>query len=255
MAMRNLKLILSYDGTDFNGWQTQPGYRTVQSEIEAAIFKVTGSQVFANASGRTDAGVHALGQVVNFWCPTRLTPAVLVRALNAHLPDDIAVSHCSEVVQSFDASKDAERKLYRYVINDSLVRSPFMYRFATPSRHRLDTQAMSQGAHALVGRHDFHSFETDWPNRLSSIRTVTHLSINRVGEHIWIDIEADGFLYNMVRSIAGTLMNVGRGFWPASKVAEILHAENRTQAGPTAPPMGLFLIRVTYPPAIEKKNE
>jgi tRNA pseudouridine38-40 synthase len=105
---------------------------------------------------------------------------------------------------------------------------------------------MAQAAEPLKGRHDFHSFETEWPNRASSVRTITHLAVNRCGEHVWIDVEADGFLYNMVRAIAGTLMNVGRGFWPVEQVAAILRAEDRTQAGPTAPACGLFLMRVTY---------
>src|SRR5258706_14367722 len=123
-VMRNLKLTLAYDGTDFNGWQTQPGYRTVQETLEQAIQTVTGQKVFANASGRTDSGVHALGQVVNFYVETRLQPGVMVRALNANLPDDVAVSHCCEAGQAFDANKDALRKLYRYVITDAPVRSP-----------------------------------------------------------------------------------------------------------------------------------
>jgi tRNA pseudouridine38-40 synthase len=253
--VRNLKITLSYDGTDFNGWQTQPGYRTVQETLEKAIEAATGNAVFANASGRTDAGVHAVGQVANFYCNSRLAPEVLVRAINAHLPGDVSVRDCREAVQSFDASKDAVRKLYRYVILDSPIRSPFLHRYATMSRHRLDAARMARAGRCLVGRHDFHSFETEWPNRLTSIRTITHLSVNRVGEYIWIDVEADGFLYNMVRAIAGTLMNVGRGHWTEEKVAEILSAEDRKEAGPTAPPQGLFLMRVTYPDAKPETSE
>lgn len=252
--MRNLKLTLAYDGTDFNGWQTQPGFRTVQECLEKAIEAITGKKSFANASGRTDSGVHAVGQVVNFYSETLLKPDVIVRAFNAHLPDDIAVSHCGEAGQAFDANKDALRKLYRYVITDSPVRSPFLNRYATHSRHRLDVEKMGDASRCLLGRHDFHSFETEWPNRLTSIRTINHLAVSRVGEYIWIDVEADGFLYNMVRAIAGTLMNVGRGYWPIEKVAEILSAEDRKEAGPTAPAQGLFLMRVTYPRGIEKPD-
>lgn len=253
--MRNLKLTLGYDGTDFNGWQTQPNFRTVQETLEKAVQAVIGSKVFANASGRTDAGVHAVGQVVNFYADTRLAAPVLVRALNAHLPDDVAVRDCSEATQVFDANKDALRKLYRYVILDSPLRSPFMHRYAAMSRHRLDAAAMARAGRCLLGRHDFHSFETEWPNRLTSIRTITQLSVNRVGDYVWIDVEADGFLYNMVRAIAGTLMNVGRGYWPESRVEEILNAEDRTEAGPTAPAKGLFLMRVTYADAIARRDE
>jgi len=244
--MRNIKLTLSYDGTDFNGWQTQPGYRTIQEVLETAIASVTVARPHCNASGRTDAGVHALGQVVNFYTETRLSSEVLLRAINAHLPADVAVREVAEESQAFDANKDARLKLYRYVITDSAVRNPFVYRYATASRHLLDAAAMARASRCLLGRHDFHSFETEWPNRMTSIRTVSHLSVNRAGEYIWIDVEADGFLYNMVRAIAGTLMNVGRGYWPEEKVEGILNAEDRREAGPTAPPQGLFLMRVKY---------
>jgi tRNA pseudouridine38-40 synthase len=246
--MRNLKLTLAYDGTDYNGWQTQPGYRTVQETLETAIASLTGRPARVNASGRTDTGVHAVGQVVNFYSETGLPPDVLVRALNAHLPPDIVVSAALDVPQAFDANRDARRKLYRYVIHDGPVPNLFLRRYYFQSRHPLDAEVMRAAAEPLRGRHDFHSFETDWPNRMSSVRTITQLSLNRMGEWIWLDVEADGFLYNMVRAIAGTLINVGRGFWPASRVTEILEAEDRSEAGPTAPAQGLFLMRVSYEP-------
>jgi tRNA pseudouridine38-40 synthase len=212
--VRNIALTISYDGTDFNGWQTQPGYRTVQETLE---------KVLADFTGET-----------------------FVRAVNARLPPDVVVRDAREVDQSFDANKDAKRKLYRYVIHDGPVPSPFLRRYAYHVRRRLDAAAMRRASRCLIGRHDFHSFETDWPNRLSSIRTVTHLGVSRAGEYIWIDVEADGFLYNMVRSIAGTLIDVGRGHIPEGRVEEVLNAEDRRLAGPTAPPQGLFLMRVTY---------
>jgi tRNA pseudouridine38-40 synthase len=245
--MRNLKLTLSYDGTDFAGWQTQPGRRTVQETLESAIIRVTQeARVRANASGRTDAGVHAVAQVVNFYTATALAPETLMRAVNAQLPPDVIVKAAAEASQSFDANKDARRKLYRYVIHDGPVPDVFLRRHACHVKRRLDAAAMRRASRVLLGRHDFHSFETDWPNRLTSIRTVTHLGVSRAGDYVWIDVEADGFLYNMVRSIAGTLINVGRGFWPESRVQEILTAEDRREAGPTAPAQGLFLMRVTY---------
>jgi tRNA pseudouridine38-40 synthase len=245
--MRNIKLTLAYDGTDFKGWQTQPGYRTVQETLEQAIAKLTGEErVRVNASGRTDSGVHALGQVANFYTATHYSPEVLVRAINTHMPNDVVVREAADVPQAFDASHDAIRKLYRYVIHDGPVPDLFLRRYCCQSRHPLDAAAMRRAAEPLKGRHDFHSFETDWPNRMSSVRTITHLSVNRFGDWIWIDVEADGFLYNMVRAIAGTLMNVGRGYWPEERLTEILHAEDRTQAGPTAPAQGLFLVRVKY---------
>jgi len=244
--MRNIKLTISYDGTDFYGWQTQAGFRTVQETLEQAIARLAGEAVRLNASGRTDTGVHAVGQVVNFYSETQLPPDILVRALNAHLPPDVVVSEAVDVPQAFDANRDARRKLYRYVIHDGPVPNLFLRRYCCRSRHPLDADAMRTAADPLRGRHDFHSFETDWPNRMSSVRTITHLSLNRMGEWIWLDVEADGFLYNMVRAIAGTLINVGRGYWPVSKVSEILQAENRSEAGPTAPAQGLFLMRVSY---------
>ncbi len=245
--MRNIKLILSYDGSDFSGWQTQPGYRTVQETLEQAIAKLTGEpRIRVNASGRTDAGVHALGQVVNFRSSSQHPSEVLVRAVNAHLPGDVVVREAADVPESFDANRDARRKLYRYVIHDGAVPDPLMRRWCCQSRHRLDVAAMQRAAAPLRGRHDFHSFETEWPNRASSVRTITHLALARFGDWIWLDVEADGFLYNMVRAIAGTLIEVGRGYWPETKVAEILEAGDRTHAGPTAPARGLFLMRVSY---------
>jgi tRNA pseudouridine38-40 synthase len=245
--MRNIRLTLSYDGTDFHGWQTQPGLRTVQETLEKALADLTGElRVRVNASGRTDTGVHAVGQVVNFHSETRLAPEVIVRALNARLPADVVVREGAEVPDAFDANRDAKRKLYRYVIHDGPVPDLFMRRYCCHVRHELDARAMARAATVLRGTHDFRSFETEWPNRASSVRTIIHLTVNRMGEWIWIDVEADGFLYNMVRAIAGTLMNVGRGYWPESKVEEILHTADRTQAGPTAPAQGLFLMRVSY---------
>jgi tRNA pseudouridine38-40 synthase len=244
--MRNIRLTLSYDGTDFSGWQTQPGFRTVQETLETAIAAVTGERIRVNASGRTDTGVHAIGQVANFYTNTRHTADVLLRAVNAHLPVDVVISEAADVPQAFDANRDAKRKLYRYVIHDGPVPSPFLRRYCFHSRHPLDVAAMRQAAEPLRGRHDFHSFESDWPNRMSSVRTITHLAVNRMAEWIWLDVEADGFLYNMVRAIAGTLINVGRGYWPVEQVALILKAEDRRVAGPTAPAQGLFLMRVIY---------
>ncbi len=244
--MRNIKLTLAYDGTDFKGWQTQPEHRTVQECLEKAIAELTGENVSVNAAGRTDAGVHAVGQVVNLYTQSPHPCDVFVRAVNAHLPPDVVNSEAVDMPQSFDANRDAKRKLYRYIIHDGAATDPFMRRYCHQSRHRLDVEAMRRAMAVLKGRHDFHSFETDWPNRMSSVRTITHISLNRFGEWIWLDVEADGFLYNMVRAIAGTLMEVGRGYWPDTEVAAILQAEDRCRAGPTAPAQGLFLMRVTY---------
>ncbi len=244
--VRNLKLVISYDGTDFAGWQRQPHQRTVQQVLEESLLQLTGVEPPTNASGRTDAGVHALGQVLHFYTASRHPPEIFVKALNAMLPPDVRVLGASEVSQAFHATLDAKSKLYRYVIDNGRVANPFQLRYAYHVYQSLDIAAMNRAASALKGRHDFRSFETNWPNRTSSVRTIFHLAVSRMGDFVWVDVEADGFLYNMVRSIAGTLIQVGIGRWPESKVAEALRAEDRRQAGPTAPPQGLFLVRVRY---------
>ena len=246
--MRNIKLVLSYDGTDFSGWQRQPDRRTVQEVLEEAIGRLTGVASTTNASGRTDAGVHALGQVVHFYTASKHAPAVFVKALNAMLPPDVRVRSAEEVPQAFHATLDAKTKLYRYVIDNDPIGDPFQLRYSHHVYQKLDVEAMNRAAQALKGRHDFHSFETNWPNRTSSVRTITHIAVSRTGEFVWLEVEADGFLYNMVRSIAGTLILVGIGRWDESRVAEALAAEDRREAGPTAPPQGLFLVRVNYSP-------
>jgi tRNA pseudouridine38-40 synthase len=245
--MRNIKLTISYDGTDFHGWQAQPELRTVQETLRCAIVALTGEEdVRVNGSGRTDTGVHAVGQVANFHTTTRHPTSVILRALNAHLPKDLSITRVEEVSPGFNANRDAIRKLYRYVIHDGDVPDLFLRRYAHHSRYKLDAAVMRRAAAALVGTHDFRCFETEWPNRASSVRTILHLAVNRLGDWIWLDVEADGFLYNMVRAIAGTLMNVGRGYWPETRVSEVLESGDRDQAGATAPAHGLFLIRVTY---------
>jgi tRNA pseudouridine38-40 synthase len=244
--MRNIKLLLSYDGTDFSGWQRQPDRRTVQQVLEAALGRLTGVEPSTNASGRTDAGVHALGQVVHFYTASRHPPEVFVKALNATLPPDVRIRGAWEMPQAFHATLDARGKLYRYVIDNDPIGDPFQRRYAYHVYQPLDVAAMQRAAEALRGRHDFHSFETNWPNRTSSVRTISQIAVSRVNSFVWIDVEADGFLYNMVRSIAGTLVLVGKGRWAESRVAEALAAEDRREAGPTAPPQGLFLVSVRY---------
>ena len=244
--MRNIRLVLSYDGSDFSGWQTQPGFRTVQETLETAVAALGGSPIRANASGRTDAGVHAVGQVVNFFTDLKIPTDKLAKAINAFLPEDVVVRSAEEAPQSFDANRDAKRKLYRYAIHDGIVPDVFRGATVVVRASGWTRRRWRERRRCLVGRHDFHSFETEWPNRMSSVRTITHLSVTRTGDVIWLDVEADGFLYNMVRAIAGTLMNVGRGYWPESEVGEILRAEDRRRAGPTAPAQGLFLMHVTY---------
>ena len=260
-AMRTLKLTLAYDGTAYAGWQVQPGCRTVQGTLEAAVRKVTGQGVRVVASGRTDAGVHALGQVAGFQTHSDLTADVLRRALNAELPEDVAVLEVAEAADDFHPIRDALRKRYRYLIHDARVRDVFRRQYCWHYTHgRLDAEAMSRAGKTLLGTHDFRSFQSSGAERESSVRTIFDVSVQRRREeerrgeegrgeeHDWItlEVEADGFLYNMVRAIVGTLVEVGRGAQPESWPAEVLQAADRAAAGPTAPPQGLFLVRVDY---------
>jgi len=244
--VRNLKLLITYDGTDFSGWQRQPDRRTVQQLLEEAIGRLTGVEPPTNASGRTDAGVHALGQVVHFYTASAQPAAVFVKALNAILPPDIRVKGAWDVPQAFHSTLDAKSKRYRYVIDNQPIADPFRLRTSYHVYLPLDAPAMHRAAQHLKGRHDFHSFETNWPNRTSSVRTISDIAVARSGDDVTIEVEADGFLYNMVRTIAGTLIQVGIGRWPEARVREALLAEDRQAAGPTAPPQGLFLLRVHY---------
>jgi tRNA pseudouridine38-40 synthase len=244
--MRNFKLTLSYDGTDFQGWQTQPDCRTVQTTVQDAIEAITRERVRLTGSGRTDAGVHAMGQVANFHCSTKLSAEVLLRAIPTKLPVDVGLKSVEEVSIDFDACRDAVRKMYQYRIYDGATHDPFIRKYAYACKYKLDAELMHAAAQALLGKHDFHSFETHWPNRKSSVRTILQIHVLRQEQTICLQVEADGFLYNMVRAVAGTLIQIGRGYFAADSMAKILAAEDRNQAGPTAPPEGLCLMKVYY---------
>jgi tRNA pseudouridine38-40 synthase len=244
--MRNIQLILAYDGTDFHGWQRQRGLRTIQQVLEEAIEQLTGAPASTTACSRTDRGVHALAQSVHFLTMSHHSTEKMVRALNAILPPDVRVVDARDRPQAFHATLDARSKRYRYAIDNGPFATPFQLRYSWYVRRSLDVTAMAAAGAALLGRHDFHSFETDWPNRMSSVRTVLDLRVERSGPSVTIEVEADGFLYNMVRSIAGTLVWVGCGKRPPEWVAQVLAALSRTEAGPTAPPQGLFLVATQY---------
>ena len=268
--LRTLKLTIAYDGTAYAGWQVQPSKPTVQQTLENAIAKVTGQHVRTLASGRTDAGVHALGQVVGFRTDSTLPPEALLRAINANLPHDVAVLDVAEAPEGFHAICHVVRKRYRYVIHNGPVREVFCRHFAWHYVYgRLDADAMRRAAAALPGTHDFSSFESSGSARKTSVRTVFDLTVERGragdifpspfgrgaggegraggrNDFITIEIEADGFLYNMVRAIVGTLVEVGRGARPERWPGEVLRAADRRLAGPTAPPQGLFLVNVEY---------
>lgn len=255
--MQTFRLTLAYDGTDFAGWQRQPNKRTVQGELERTVEQITGQPAICIASGRTDAGVHALGQVVSFTSRTWLTPEALTKALNAELPEDMLVFQVVKAADGFHAQRDALRKRYRYVIEDGRLRDLFDRKYLWHIYQQLDVDAMRAAATPLVGRHDFASYETTGSQRLTTTRTVFDLLVERreseLTSRIIIEVEADGFLYNMVRNIVGTLVAVGKGKQPASWPAEALAARDRTKAGMTAPPQGLFLVGVQYPEVLDPR--
>ncbi len=244
--MRNIKLILEYDGTNYAGWQVQPNGASIQEIVQKAIAEITGEpDVRLIGSGRTDAGVHAAGQVAHFKTTSNIPAADLVRAINTKLPEDIAVLRAEDVPDDFHARYSARSKTYRYTILNAAVRRPLERHRAWLVRAPLDLAAMRRAAAALVGTHDFAAFQSK-PQGKSSVRTVTRLDIVADGSRIDIWISANGFLYNMVRAIAGTLIEVGLGKIPPDAVAELLESRNRSAAGPTAPPQGLCLMEVQY---------
>lgn len=262
---RNLRLLVAYEGTSYHGWERQIGLPSVQATIESAIERLTGAPTRVLASGRTDAGVHALGQCVSFRTESALDGSTFVRALNALLPDDIRVRSADDAPAQFHPIHHAIGKLYRYVIHDGPVVPPLLRRFVYHSRRRLCVDAMHAAAETLAGTHDFSSFESAGAPRPSSVRTITHIAVLRAGvgqmfleskisaatadpdsDFVYLEVAADGFLYNMVRSIAGTLMNVGRQCPGHSSLREILASRERSRAGPTAPARGLMLVSVAY---------
>lgn len=248
--MSTFKLTLAYDGTDFGGWQWQPNARTVQGELEAAIERITQQKVKCTASGRTDAGVHALGQVVSFAVETKLSCDVLCKAINSELPKDVLACQIQPAPDGFHAIRDAVRKRYRYVVQDGRLRDLFARNYVWHIFQTLDERLMHKASRCLLGTHDFKSYQTTGSMRLTTERTIYDLVVERreaeLTSRVVIEVEANGFLYNMVRNIVGTLVQIGKGAAPASFAAEALAAKNRQAAGMTAPPQGLFLVGVEY---------
>jgi len=246
MAVRKIKLVVQYDGSAYHGWARQPGLPTVQGTIEEAIEKLAGSCVEVIGSSRTDAGVHALGQAAAFSIDSPVPTENFAKAINSYLPADIAVAAANEVPAGFDVIRDTKRKLYRYSIYTGPLRPVLSIRYCRHFACRLDAAAMAAAAGRLVGKMDFKSFASAADERESTVRTVYRCDVRSEGQWVYVEIEADGFLYNMVRNIVGTLTEVGRGRWPVEKIDEILEARDRRAAGPMAPAQGLCLVSIEY---------
>jgi tRNA pseudouridine38-40 synthase len=242
------RLTLEYDGAGFQGWQAQPaGRRTVQATLEQAFARVTGQRVRVMGSGRTDAGVHAEGQVASVQVETRLPPERLRGALNGVLPRDVAVWALEPAPEGFDARRDARSKLYRYALWNGPTRSPLREARAWCLQRRLDLPAMREAAACLVGTHDFRSFQAAGSGVATSVRTLSSLAIRgEAGGAIDLEFEGSGFLRHMVRNLVGTLVEVGSGQRPADELPSVLAARDRARAGPTAPARALTLVRVRY---------
>jgi tRNA pseudouridine38-40 synthase len=247
--LTNFRLTLEYDGAGFEGWQRQAErHRTVQGVLEEAIAAVTRVRAAVVGAGRTDAGVHAEGQVASARIETRLSAAELQRALNAVLPADVAVAACAAVPDAFHARRDARAKLYRYAIWNGPVRSPLRSaRTAAVAGRPLDLRAMKTAARRLVGTHDFSCFRASGSFVRDPVRTLLRVDVSgQAGAGVAIEVLGTGFLRHMVRNLAGTLIEVGRGRRTPASLGDLLASGDRTRAGPTAPAAGLTLVRVDY---------
>jgi tRNA pseudouridine38-40 synthase len=249
--MRTLKITLSYDGSDFSGFQRQSNARSVQGELETALAEVEGRRVVVHGAGRTDARVHALGQVASFKLSNAISTRDLLRALNAKLPEDVRVLSVDEAAPEFNARFHARSKMYRYRICNTRIMSPFQRRYAWHISRALDLEAMRGAARALLGRHDFASFQALGGTVKTTVRVVTRSEWTEEpmpagGRLLIFEIAGTGFLKYMVRTVVGTLVEVGDGRRSEASFAALLGAASRAAAGPTAPPFGLYLVRVDY---------
>jgi tRNA pseudouridine38-40 synthase len=244
--MRNIKLVIEYDGTHFSGWQIQLKRRTVQEVLEKALKQILQEKIRVIGSGRTDSGVHALGQVANFHTASKMPVAGIQRALNAILPDDIVIHKAEEASPGFHSRFKAKSKIYRYVILNRPHRSTRDNRFAYFYPWKLDVGLMRREAGYLLGKKDFKSFQAADKKHRASRRHLKNISIRRQGDFIYIDIESGGFLYKMCRNIVGTLIEIGRGKLEKGSIKDILKRKNRKIAGPTALAQGLTLLEVKY---------
>ncbi len=245
--MRNIKLTIEYDGKDFNGWQKQPDKLNIQGTIEKAIEQITGETVDLNASGRTDRGVHALGQVANFKTNSNLPIEKFPIALNSNLKKSIRIKQAEEVEENFHSRLSCKRKTYRYVINNSQYGTAIYRNLETHIPMKLDIEKMQEAVKYFVGEHDFKAFKASGTSSKSSVRTIFDAKVIKMpDDKIWIELTGSGFLYNMVRIISGTLVDVGLGKIEPKEIENIIKSEKRENAGKTLPPQGLYLLNVEY---------
>ena len=244
--MRNIKLIIEYDGTNYGGWQKQKNNKTIQESIEKAIYKVTGEEVTLFGSSRTDAGVHARGMVANFETSSRIPEEKFREAINGKLPDDIAIINSQEVDKEFHARYCSKGKTYSYSIINRYEKVAIGKQYSYHIREVLDVEKMNEACRYFVGTHDFRAFRTAGSSVKTSIRTVSELYIENNYDELKIYITADGFLYNMVRIIVGTLIEVGKGKIEPDTIEDIILSLDRTRSGPCVPPNGLILEKVYY---------
>lgn len=244
--MRNVRALIAYEGSRFFGWQRQDGFDSVQQALEEALAGLTGHKTVVHGSGRTDTGVHALGQVASFHVDTSLDDERLLHALNAHLGQGVVVRRLETCRPDFHARFDARAKRYLYLVATTRFRPPFARTQVHWVRDPLDLGAMRAAARLLLGRHDFSAFASSGSPRKSNVRTLSALHLLARRERFALVAQADGFLYNMMRALAGTLIAVGRGKLAPAEVGRILASGDRRQAGPTAPAEGLYLVRVLY---------
>jgi tRNA pseudouridine38-40 synthase len=250
--MRNLKVILSYDGAEFSGWQVQPDAVTVQGTLASAIGRITGEKVLPQGSGRTDAGVHALAQVMTFVTESSVPTENFLKALNDILPAAVRVLEVTEMPREFHARHSARAKTYRYRVYREAICPPFLARYVWHYPYPLDEGAMARAAALIVGERDFTSFaavdrERGWDEEtVSNVRRVFSSAWERTGEELVYTVRGSGFLHHMVRNLVGTFILVGKGTLQVEDVTRILEARNRSAAGPTAPASGLYLVNVEF---------
>jgi len=245
---RNIRLVIAYNGAAYHGWQRQArGFDTIQQRIEDAAVRVVGHRVTIFGAGRTDAGVHAQGQVANFYTTNFSVPIVgLRKALNSRLPHDICINSASEADEKFQSSRSALGKTYHYRIHVAPQRQVDLNNLVYHYWRPLDPQLMRDAARRLIGTHDFRGFATSAEVRENTVRTIFRCDVSEQGQEIHVTVQGNGFLYNMVRNIVGTLIEIGRGKLQADQIDKAIASRNRTDAGPTAPPDGLSLQCVHY---------